>query len=149
VETADIIIVGGGNTGYLSYWMQESGLAKKLPELLKNKVYMGISAGGGMLTHSLNIDHERLEKTGIYYDDEYDEAAPPHAGSDQTLKLVDFVIRPHLNADYFPTATLENMEKAAARVDVPLYAFDDQSAIKVVDGKVEVISEGEWKLFEK
>ncbi len=147
VETADIIIVGGGNTGYLSYWMQESGLAQKLPELLKTKVYMGISAGGGMVTHSLNINHERLKKTGSYYDDEYDEAAPPNAGSDKTLKLVDFVIRPHLNADYFPAATLENMEKWAAKVDVPLYAFDDQTAIKVVDGKVEVISEGEWKKF--
>lgn len=149
VEAADIIIVGGGNTGYLSYWLQESGLAKRLPELLKNKVYMGISAGGAMVTHSLNVNREKLEKTGIYYDDEYDEAAPLNAGSDKTLKLIDFVIRPHLNADYFPIATLENMEKAAAKVDVPLYAFDDQSAIRVVDGKVEVISEGEWKLFEK
>ena len=119
VEAADIIIVGGGNTGYLSYWMQESGLFKKLPELLKDKVYMGISAGGAMVTHSLNANREELEKTGIYYDDEYDEAAPPNAGSDQTLKLVDFVIRPHLNADYFPAATLENVEKWAAKVDVP------------------------------
>jgi len=147
LEAADVIIVGGGNTGYLSYWMHESGLAEKLPELLKNKVYMGISAGGVMVTHSLNISHEQLENTGIYYDDEYDEAAPLNAGSHWTLKLVDFVIRPHLNADYFPAATLENMEKWAAKIDVPLYAFDDQTAIKVVDGKVEVISEGEWKKF--
>ncbi len=57
-------------------------------------------------------------------------------------------MRPHLNADYFPQATLERMEQAAAKVDVPLYAFDDQTAIKVVDGEVNVISEGEWKLFE-
>jgi dipeptidase E len=34
-------------------------------------------------------------------------------------------------------------------VDVPLYAFGDQSAVKVVDGKVEVVSEGQWKLFDK
>ena len=147
VEASDILIIGGGNTGYLSYWMQESGLTKKLPELLKNKVYMGISAGGGMVTHSLNINYEHLKKTGIYYDDEYDEAAPPNAGSDKTLRLVDFVIRPHLNADYFPAATLENMAQWAAKIDVPMYAFDDQTAIKVVDGIVEVISEGEWKKF--
>ena len=147
VEAADVIIVGGGNTGYLSYWMQESGFAKRLPRLLKEKVYMGISAGGAMVTHSLNVSYEELKKTSTYYDDEYDEAAPPNAGSDKTLKLVDFVIRPHLNADYFPAATLENMEKWATKIDVPLYAFDDQTAIKVVDGKVEVISEGEWKKF--
>lgn len=41
------------------------------------------------------------------------------------------------------------MERAAAKVDYPLYAVDDETAIKVVDGKVEVVSEGEWKLFEK
>jgi peptidase E len=118
-----------------------------LPKLLQDKVYFGISAGGAMVTHSINVNREKLEETGIYYDDEYDEAAPPNAGSDKTLKLVNFVIRPHLNADYFPIATLENMEKWAAKVDVPLYAIDDQSAIKVIDGEVEVISEGEWKLF--
>jgi dipeptidase E len=41
------------------------------------------------------------------------------------------------------------MEKWSAKVAVPLYAIDDQTAIQVVDGEVEVISEGEWKLFEK
>lgn len=34
-----------------------------LPGLQKNKVYMGISAGGGMVTHSLNIKHEHLKNT--------------------------------------------------------------------------------------
>jgi len=149
VQAADVIIVGGGNTGFLSYWFQASGLAEKLPELLKTKVYLGVSAGGAMVTHSLNVSREVLEQTGVYYDDEYDEAAPPNAGSDKTLKLVDFVIRPHLNADYFAQTTLEHMAIAAAKVAVPLYAFDDQTAIKVVDGAVEVISEGEWKLFDK
>jgi dipeptidase E len=149
VEAADAIIVGGGNTGYLSYWMHESGFADKLPKLLRSTVYVGISAGAGMLTHSVNVDQEVLERTGTYYDDEYDEAAPPNAGSDKTLKLVDFVIRPHLNAEYFPAITPELMERAAAKVGVPLYAFDDQTALKVVDGDVRVISEGAWKLYEK
>lgn len=147
VEAADIIIVGGGNTGYLSYWLYESGFAAKLPQLLKEKVYLGVSAGSMVVTHSLNIDHDVLAESGIFYDDEYDEAAPLHAGSDKTLKLLDFVIRPHLNSEWFPTATLDFMEQAAAKVDVPLYAFDDQTALKVVDGRVEVISEGAWKLF--
>jgi dipeptidase E len=149
LQAADVIWVGGGNTIYLSYWMQKSGLAEKLPELLRKAIYVGVSAGSMIMTHSLNINHEELAETGIYYDDEYDEAAPPNAGSDKTLKLVNFVLRPHLNADYFPSATLENMEKWAAKVDVPLYAIDDQTAIKVDDGTVEVISEGKWKLFEK
>jgi dipeptidase E len=148
LEAADVVIVGGGNTGYLSYWMHKSGLAAKLPELLQTKVYVGISAGSMLLTHSLNVSQDVLERTGVYYDDEYDEAAPPHFGSDKTLQLVDFVIRPHLNAEYFPRITLENMAHAAAKVAVPLYTFDDQTAIKVINGEVEVISEGEWKVFD-
>jgi len=147
LEAADVVIVNGGNTCYLSYWFFESGLAKRLPKLLKNKVYFGVSAGSAMVTHSLNIDRSVLRKSGVYYDDEYDEAAPPGAGSNKTLKLVPFLVRPHLNADYFPVATLELFSKAAAKVKVPLYAIDDQTAIKVVDDRVEVVSEGQWKLF--
>ena len=30
---------------------------------------------------------------------------------------------------------------------VPAYAIDDQTAVKVIDGAVEVVSEGHWKLF--
>ena len=59
-----------------------------------------------------------------------------------------FAFRPHLNADYFPMATMEMMERAAAKLDYPLYAIDDETAIKVVDGEVEVVSEGEWRLFD-
>jgi dipeptidase E len=150
VEEADAIIVGGGNGFYLSFWMQKSGLFDILPELLeKGKTYVGISAGSMILTHSLNFNRKRFEKTGVYYDEEYDEEAPINAGSDKTLHLVDFVIRPHLNFNMFPKATLENIEKWAAKIDVPLYAIDDQTALKVIDGKVEVITEGKWKLFEK
>ncbi len=122
VEAADVIIVGGGNAGYLSYCFYESGFVHMLLALLQDKVYLGISAGSAMVTHSINVNHEKPEETGIYYDDEYDEGALPNAGSDKTLKLVNFVIRPHLHADYFPIATLDNMEQWATKVDVPLYA---------------------------
>lgn len=149
VESSDAILVSGGNTGYLSYWFQESGFAQKLPELLENKVYFGVSAGGTMLTPGQNHDPKRLERDGIYYDDEYEEAAPKGAGSAWGMGLVEFAIRPHLNADYFPVAVdMRMMERAAKKLDYPLYAIDDETAIKVVDGEVEVISEGEWKLFD-
>lgn len=147
LEAADVIIVGGGNTGYLSYWLQASGLAATLPALLETKVYIGVSAGSAMVTQGVHVNQDVLAQTGVYYDDEYDEAAPLHFGSDQTLKLVDIVIRPHLNADYFPKITRAFAAQAAAKVDVPLYAFDDQTALKVVDGTIEVISEGDWAVF--
>ncbi len=139
VESSDAILVSGGNTGYLSYWFQESGFSERLPGLLKNKVYFDISAGSAMVTPGLNYDRERFEQTGIYYDDEYEESAPRNAGSAWAMGLVNFTIRPHLNADYFPSATMDLMERAAARVGIPLYAIDDETAIKVVNGKVEVV----------
>ena len=46
-----------------------------------------------------------------------------------------------------PESSLANIERLAAGIPVPTYAIDDQTAIKVVDGAVEVVSEGHWKLF--
>jgi dipeptidase E len=67
----------------------------------------------------------------------------------QGVELVDFAIIPHLDNEHHPDASLANAEKWAARLPVPTYAIDDQTAIKVVDGTVEVVSEGHWKLFNR
>lgn len=148
VEAADAIVVGGGITPYLSYWMQESGFAKRLPGLLEDRIYVGIRAGSMVMSPGLNVDRDELERTGAYRDDEYDDAAPAGAGSDKGLGVVDFAVRPHLNSCDYPNADLATMEGWAAQLDIPTYAIDDQTAIKVVDGRVEVVSEGEWRLFE-
>jgi len=42
---------------------------------------------------------------------------------------------------------MASLEKLAATIPVPSYAIDDQTAIQVIDGNVEVISEGHWKFF--
>lgn len=107
LETADVLIVSGGNTAYLSYWMHELGLAERLPALLGNTVYVGMSAGGMVMADSLHGDRETLMWTGRYYDDEYGEMAALNVGSDRTLRLVPFVIRPHINSDYFANITFE------------------------------------------
>ena len=145
VEAADAILVGGGNTCYLSYWFQESGLAERLPPLLdRGLVYLGVSAGSMVVTPGLNVDRERLAATGVYYDDEYDEVTIAGAGSDAGLGLVAFGVRPHLGSEDFPMVTEEAMQRAAAKIDYPLYAIDDQTALKVVDDRVQVVSEGKW-----
>jgi dipeptidase E len=149
LENVDVIVVGGGNTPYLSYWFQRSGFAEVLPELLERCVYVGISAGSMVATQSFHIDRKRLRETGVYADDQYGDIAPPQAGSDFTMRLVGFTLRPHLNAAEFDRVTRRDMEQAAAEVDVPLYAIDDQTAIKVVDDRIEVVSEGEWILLEQ
>lgn len=149
LEEADAVIVGGGNNFYLSYWMQESGLFEMLPGLLEGgKVYVGISAGSMVLTRGFDFERERFEKTGVYYDEEFDEEMASNTGSHEGLGLVDFLIRPHLNSEMFPGITLESVEERAAKAGAPMYALDDDSAIKVQDGNIEVVSAGVWKLFD-
>ena len=38
----------------------------------------------------------------------------------------------------------ENIEEVCREINKPVYALDDESALKVVDDKIEVISEGKW-----
>jgi dipeptidase E len=71
----------------------------------------------------------------------------PPTGSDSTLAIVDFSIFPHLDHELLPENSMADAERWAAGLGGPAYAIDDQTAIKVTDGAVEVVSEGHWKLF--
>ncbi|MCQ6958989.1 Type 1 glutamine amidotransferase-like domain-containing protein [Mucilaginibacter aquariorum] len=131
LRETDALLVGGGDCQYLCYWMQQSGLADLLPYLLQKTVYVGLSAGSMIMT--------RFGTT-------YGNHTLP-AESDKSLGLVDFALHPHLDHEWLPDNSLASLEKLAATLPVSSYAIDDQTAIKVTDGTVEVISEGYWKLF--
>ena len=131
LQETDALLVGGGDCQYLCYWMQQSGLADLLPALLHKMVYVGLSAGSMIMT--------RFGTT-------YGNHTLP-AESDKSLGLVDFAIHPHLEHKWFPENSLASLEKLAATIPVPSYAIDDQTAIKVTDSGIEVVSEGQWKLF--
>jgi dipeptidase E len=131
LQETDALLVGGGDCQYLCYWMQQSGLAKLLPSLLSKTVYVGLSAGSMVMT--------RFGTT-------YGNHTLP-AESDKSLGLVDFALHPHVNHEWFPENSLANLEKLAATISVPSYAIDDNTAIKVTDSNIEVVSEGKWKLF--
>jgi dipeptidase E len=133
VQQADALLVGGGDPLYLCHWMRQSGLADLLPSLRPETVYVGLSAGSMVLTPRIGADF-------------VDWKAP--TGGDETLGLVDFSIFPHLDHEAMPRNSLANAERWAADMPGPAYAIDDETAIKVVDGTVEVVSEGHWKLFE-
>jgi dipeptidase E len=134
VQEADALLVWGGSPLYLCYWMRQSGLADLLPSLRPETVYVGTSGGAMVATPDFG---------GATYDD-----SEPLTGSDRALGLVDFSLFPHLDRqDGFPATPLAEIEAWAAGLSVPAYAIDDQTAIKVVDGTVEVVSEGHWKLF--
>jgi dipeptidase E len=130
VQEADVLLVNGGDPLYLCYWMRQSGFADLLPSL--RAVYVGLSAGSMVMAP--NIGKEFVGWT-------------PPSNSDETLGLVDFAIFPHLDHERLPENTMAHAEKWAAEMRVPGYAIDDQTAIKWVDGSVEVISEGHWKQF--
>jgi dipeptidase E len=127
----DALLVGGGDCQYLCYWMQQSGLTDLLPLLLRKTVYVGLSAGSMVMT--------RFGTT-------YSKHSLP-AETDKSLGLVDFALHPHLDHEWFPENSLANLEKLATTIPLPSYAIDDQTAIKVTDGAVEIVSEGNWKLF--
>jgi len=131
VRDTDVLLVNGGDPMYLCYWMQQSGLADLFPSLHET-VYVGLSAGSMVMAPNIGEDFIGWRS--------------PTSG-DQTLGLVDFAIFPHLDHEMLPKNTMADAEKWAAGMSVPAYAIDDETAIKVVDGEVEVISEGHWKLF--
>ena len=128
VRDADVLLVNGGDATYLCHWMRESGLADRLPSL-SDKVWVGMSAGSMVMT-------PRIGARFVEW---------PAAPDDRTLGVVDFSIFPHLNA--FPNNTLVDAERWAAEIGVPAYALDEQSAVSVVEGAVEVVSEGQWTQF--
>ncbi len=139
LRAADIIVVGGGNTYYLMYWIITSGLTEIIDELLETRVYMGISAGSMVQTQNLALS----QSAKIY--SEYIGHEPVEHG----LGNVPFHIRPHLNSPWFPLASEANISLRARELKEPVYAIDDNTAIQIVDGEVEIISEGTWLLLNK
>ena len=131
VRETDVLLVNGGDPLYLSHWMRQSGLADLLPSL-RETVYVALSAGSMVMAPNIGEDFVRWK---------------PPTGGDKTLGLVDFSMFPHLDHVDLPDNSMADAEKWAAGMSVPCYAIDDQTAIRVVDGTVDVVSEGHWKLF--
>jgi dipeptidase E len=138
VRETDALLVWGGDVLYLCHWMRQSGLADLLPSL-SELVYVGVSAGSIAVT-PYNCDAE--------FDLEFVPAGSGmEEGADRALGLMDFTLYPHLDREEMPEASLANIESWASGIPVPTYAIDDDTAIKVIDGTVEVVSEGNWKLI--
>lgn len=131
VRGADVLLVDGGEARYLATWLQQSKLADLLPELT-DTVWVGVSAGSMVLTPRVG---------GEFLDWQPD-------GPDDTLGLVDFSIFPHLDYPGWTGNTLEAARRWATRIPGRSYAIDDQTAIAVVDGHVEVVGEGNWERFD-
>jgi dipeptidase E len=154
VRDADALLAWGGDPVFLANWMRRSGLTDLLPTLRSEAVYVGVSAGSMAATSTFVETYTEpprgndgpLKSEDVVF-------GTPEGNIDRTLVtaqgagLVDFAVIPHLEHEYHPDASLPNAEKWAARIPAPTYAIDDDTAIKVVDGTPEVVSEGQWKLF--
>jgi dipeptidase E len=151
VRESDALLVWGGDPVYLAYWMRHSGLAGLLPSLPET-VYVGVSAGSiAMATVFGEAYFDPPACSGDRLSSEEIVFARPEGDVAMTLVmaegagLADFAIIPHV--EYDDHQDVANAAKWAGRLPVPTYAIDDDTAVKVIDGAVEVISEGHWKLF--
>jgi dipeptidase E len=137
-EVADIICFGGGDEQYLARVMRESGVAEALTGLLETRVYVGISAGsmvvGKLLAKELTIK--------LWPEESF-------AGKEDGFGLLNLSILPHLNSDYFAHLRVPLIQSLNEQFPQSIYALDDQSALKVIDGRIEVITEGEFLKLEK
>jgi len=131
VRDTDVLLASGGDALYLCHWMRESGLVDLLPSLSET-VWVGLSAGSMVMTPRIGEDFVGWK---------------PPTGDDSTLGIVDFSIFPHLDHEGMPGNSMAEAERWVAGIAGPAYAIDDETAIRVVDGTVDVISEGRWKLF--
>ena len=138
-EEADILFFEGGNACHLMEWIDKSGLKSAMPEFLKSKVYVGVSAGSMVTGKKLGI-----KILQIVYEENFDKNQNM-AG----LGLVDFYFLPHLNSLDFTKVRKDLIKEQTKEIQEKVYALDDNSALKVVDGKVEVISEGIWFATDK
>ena len=155
-QDADALLVWGGDPLYLAYWFEQSGLTEVLTSLNKDLVYVGVSAGS-MAVNAVFGETESNPRAGsgtpltmenvVFTTGEGEITKALLTG--KGAGLTDFAVIPHYNNPGFPEACGLNAEKWAAKIPAAVYAIDEQTAIKVVAGKVEVVSEGEWKFFSK
>lgn len=139
MEEADILFFEGGNTYHLMEWVNKSGLKEILPELLKTRVYVGVSAGSMITNKDL-----ALNLSQIIYEEDLDKKEDMLG-----LNFVDFYFLPHLNSEWFSRMREDNIKEATEGMEERIYALDDESALKIVDGKVEIVSEGKYLVFNK
>ena len=131
LKNTDVLFFGGGNTFHLMYWVEKSGLKELLPDLLKTRVYGGISAGSWIVGPKVLTPLQEL------FPDEENE----HNLVDG-LNLVPFHIVPHLNSKWFKELREKNIRNLAKNINEPIYIIDDQCAIEVINDSIEVIGEG-------
>jgi dipeptidase E len=138
---ADVIYAEGGNHYHLANSILVNGLGAGLVDILEEKVWVGVSAGSMIFSKNLS------ERTGEAFDEQDDLRILGEGEARSPVGLFDWYLKPHLNSRSFPNRTRAWYEKAAAKLDCPVYAIDDDSAVRVRGDEVDVVSAGQWHLL--
>jgi dipeptidase E len=154
VEETDALLVWGGDPLFLSYWMNASGLPDLLSSLQRPLVYVGVSAGSMVVAPTFGESYRKpYQGTGSRLT--LEDMTFPTSDGEVTMNFItakgagftNFALIPHANHKDRPDASFAGASKWAAKLPVPVYAIDDETAIKVIGNSVEVVSEGQWKQF--
>ncbi|MGH3246068.1 MAG: Type 1 glutamine amidotransferase-like domain-containing protein [Trebonia sp.] len=138
---ADVIYAAGGNHYHLTNSIIANDLAAELADILAAKVYVGVSAGSMIFSKNLS------ERAGEAFGEQDDLRILGESVARSPFGLFDWYLKPHLNSPDFPNRTPAWFEKAAAKLDFPVYALDDASAVRVRGEEVDVVSDGSWLLL--
>lgn len=138
IKYSDVLFFSGGNTSHLMYWIEKSGLKDLLPSMLKTRVYAGISAGSIIAAPNLELSSKDKK---LYYEKNFGYR------NKKALGFVNFHIRPHLNSFHFPNIRANKIKESAKKIKEPIYAIDDQTAIKISGQKIEVVGTGKFIIF--
>lgn len=126
LRDADVLLFGGGNTFYLLDQINKSGLRDLLLELLKDKIYMGISAGSYVACPTIEMANWKPKDNN-------------HIGlTDLTgLNLVTFLLTVHYTEE-----NKDILKQEISMAKYPVRVLDDNQAISVNDGEVKLVGEG-------
>ena len=120
IRLSDVIYVAGGHTDYLTSVFRRTGFSRLLPSLLKEKVYIGSSAGSMVIGKRVSTEaYLRLYGEANNYD------------TDEYLNLVDFAIEPHLDNQLFPNNNRKTLLEATKNYPGVIYGLRDDAAIIV------------------
>ncbi|HSW66238.1 MAG TPA: Type 1 glutamine amidotransferase-like domain-containing protein [Bacillota bacterium] len=138
LEFADLIYIIGGAQLTLPQLFRETGFDTLLPELAKNKIVMGTSAGA-------NVLGKQIEDAN-YWQDQYGSSEEYLANP--SLSLADFNILPHFEREDHPLRTTAKLTPLLKDHPFPLYGVTDTQAVILDDDKVEFVG-GEPAIFGK
>jgi len=132
-DSADIICFGGGNEIYLSELLNRAEIKRYLTDFPAGKVYMGISAGSMVAGKFMPNELYPL----VFPEESFGDIAAPALG------LYNFCFIPHLNSEFFAHIRKENLETLKGRFIDTVYSTDDETAIAIDDGKINIIGKGD------